>query len=111
MDQTLATLGNRTEDEMTDWKIAPAGVHQDIVLENNFIQAFSSLGAGIYLGSVEGAIIRNNTVVSPVGAAFEICESRNVVLTGNTIIDAKVGLAIDPSCEKATIKVEGNTGF
>ena len=46
------------EDAMDDWKIAPAGVHQDIVLENNFIQSFNDMGVGIYLGSIDGAVVR-----------------------------------------------------
>jgi len=33
----------------------------------------------------------------------EICDSRNITLAGNTVLDAKVGLKLDPSCEMATI--------
>ena len=96
-----------------------AGVHRDILIEGNTIA--DTRGAAVYVGSADGVVVRNNRFERcgtrprrPEGrSAVFIHNSRNVEVTGNTLIRGaglKLPVGIRNSDEK-TIRVHDNKGF
>lgn len=88
---------------------APAGVHQNIIIENNiFLGSDANI---IKLGSADGVDIINNILDNPKEEAILLYNSRNVRIVGNKLTNSKIGLKIGDGCENSTIKVENNIGF
>ena len=102
---------------------AAAGVHRDLVIEGNTIR--NTDGAGIYVCSADGVVIRNNVIENcsraPTkkqrAAAIYLVNSRNVTITGNSVPEDSrsetmaAALTIGGGCERKTITVRDNRGF
>ena len=84
--------------------LAGAGVHQNIIIENNIIS--DADGAAVHIGSTDGAIIRNNTVTDPKGPAIIIANSRNIEVTGNRLTENSVAVKLEKGCDESTFKLQ-----
>jgi len=87
----------------------PAGVHRDILIENNIF--LGSDGNMIKLGSAEDVKIMNNIMDGPEDEAILLYNTRNVLISGNKLTNCDTGLITGHGCESATIKLERNIGF
>lgn len=98
-----------------------AGVHQNLLLENNRILGTDN--AGIFISSADGVVVRNNTISDcsrrPSRGegknAIFLMNCRNVTVQGNTLKEPGEGLdkplGLGKGVEKSTLKIEGNAGF
>jgi hypothetical protein len=91
-------------------KAAPPGVHRSITIEGNTITGAD--GSAVHVGSADGVVLRNNTIVRPTGTAVVVDYSRNVTVTGNKLTGGRGGgLKVGGGCDAATIKSSNNKGF
>lgn len=80
-----------------DYKLAPVGVHKDIVIEGNTIE--DTCNGAIFIGSTEGASIVDNTIKNScmepskaeIKACIRIVNSAHVDLGGNRIEEHEDG--------------------
>lgn len=87
----------------------PAGVHQNITIENNIF--LGSDGNIIKLGSADGVKIINNIMDGPKDEAILLYNSKNIVITGNKLTNSHAGLKIGNGCDSSTIRIDNNIGF
>ena len=87
----------------------PAGVHQNITIENNIF--LGSDGNIIKLGSADGVKIINNIMDGPKDEAILLYNSKNILITGNKLTNSHTGLKIGNGCDTANIKIDNNIGF
>ncbi len=87
---------------------APAGVHQNITIENNIIQGTD--GNALEICSANGVVIASNIIDRPESEAILLTKSRNIRITGNNLTN-KLGLNIGEGYDPSTIKAENNIGF
>ncbi len=90
-------------------KAGPPGVHRNITIEGNTITGAD--GSAVHIGSADGVMLRNNTIVRPTGVAVTVDHSRNVTVTGNKLTGGAGGLKVGSGCDAATIKSSNNKGF
>lgn len=87
----------------------PPGVHRNVTIEGNTITGAD--GSAVHIGSADGVVLRDNTIVRPTGTAVVVDYSRNVTVTGNKLTGGTGGLKIGNGCDAATIKSANNKGF
>jgi parallel beta-helix repeat protein len=87
----------------------PAGVHQNITIENNIF--LGSDGNIIKLGSADGVKILNNIMDGPKDEAIMLYNTKNVLIKGNKLTNSPASLKIGNGCDQATITMENNIGF
>ena len=106
--------------DFADHRWGDAGVHRDIIIENNVIEGTDN--CGIFVSSSDGVVIRGNKITacsrepSRMGgrSAIYLNRCRNVVVSGNTL--TKPGARMKEALgmrqvEKDTITVKDNKGF
>jgi parallel beta-helix repeat protein len=98
---------------LPDWSYAPAGVHRDLLIENNRIENTGE--AGIFIGCTDGAVLRNNTIENACltrqrkegRAAIYLRNARNITMKENNITlnaPETVPLYVDTGCDAATLR-------
>ncbi len=87
----------------------PAGVHQNITIENNIF--LGSDGNILKLGSADDVKIINNIMDGPRDEAIFLYNSKNILITGNKLTNSPAGIKIGNGCDSATIRIENNIGF
>ncbi|MFC1694403.1 right-handed parallel beta-helix repeat-containing protein, partial [Candidatus Latescibacterota bacterium] len=92
-----------------EYGLAPAGVHRDITIEHN--EVIDADGSALHVGSSDGVVVRNNTFHRVQDSAVSIRDSRNVIITANTLEDGQGGVTYGPNVAKDTVVIENNSGF
>ena len=95
--------------ELEGGSLSPAGVHRNIVIENNRFE--ESDGSAIHLHSTDGAVLRRNEFVNSRDVAILISRSRNVRVEKNTLAGEGGGLSLGPDCDETSLQILHNTGF
>lgn len=105
-------------------KMAEAGVHSNLLIENNTLQ--TAAGGGIFLNAVDGGIIRNNHMIDLSLApnltwgenAVTLQKTKNICIEGN---DYQVtspflrrlsgSMLLGDGCDEATLQIRNNSNF
>lgn len=98
------------------------GAHRNITIEGNTIRKADN--AGIFVAGTDGITLRNNTIEDAgrrptkpeYGCGLYVMSSRDVNVIGNTVTPPKdppgvPAFHVGKDCDKATLRLSGNTGF